>query len=507
MRLNIKILLPLLCVANWVYGQSENVRLIINTDKSFQTIEHFGASDAWACQFVGNWPDAKKNAIADLLFSLDTARNGAPKGIGLSLWRFNAGAGSTQQAEASGIKDEWRRAESFLDNNGHYDWSRQAGQVWFLKAARARRVPHFLCFSNSAPVNFTNNGKAFTIGGKTNLSADGNQRFADYLTELVSTFDKKLKIHFDYVSPVNEPQWDWSDGGQEGSPFKNSEIAALVKEINARFEKGNVTAKILVPEAGSIEYLYKTGDKPGKGNEISDFFKPGSAAYIGNLRNVAPAIAAHSYFTTSPFTKGEAMRNELADSVSKIPGLKFWQSEYCILGDNAGEINGSKRDLGIVPALYLARVVQMDLTKSNATSWQWWTAISPYDYKDGLIYVDKQKTDGNFYTSKMLWAFGNYARFIRPGAVRIDASINSATAKDNKLLVSAFRNGKDFTAVIVNSGQNSISLKLDSEGKQIHLLRSYITTDNKELEPKILRDKQTLTIDPQSITTITGYIN
>ena len=89
---------------------TESIQIDINTSKQFQAIENFGASDAWACQFTGQWPEAKKNAIADLLFSTDTFSNGNPKGIGLSIWRFNIGAGSAQQGESSGIKDEWRRA-------------------------------------------------------------------------------------------------------------------------------------------------------------------------------------------------------------------------------------------------------------------------------------------------------------------------------------------------------------------------------------------------------------
>src|SRR6218665_354570 len=74
----------------------------ISTDKVVQTMDGFGGSDAWRTQFVGkNWPEKKKNAIADLLFSQEIDANGNPKGIGLSIWRFNLGAGSTEQGENS----------------------------------------------------------------------------------------------------------------------------------------------------------------------------------------------------------------------------------------------------------------------------------------------------------------------------------------------------------------------------------------------------------------------
>src|SRR6185312_739717 len=121
----------------WIHlgwGQSKTVSIRVDLSKTYQTIDNFGASDAWSCQFVGNWPDAKRNQIADLLFSSDTFADGSPKGIALSLWRFNIGAGSAEQGDQSGIKDEWRRTESFLDSTGRYNWGRQSGQIWFLRA-------------------------------------------------------------------------------------------------------------------------------------------------------------------------------------------------------------------------------------------------------------------------------------------------------------------------------------------------------------------------------------
>ncbi|MEO6981242.1 MAG: glycoside hydrolase, partial [Mucilaginibacter sp.] len=88
-----------------VKGQQSAVSVNINLAKTYQRIDNFGASDAWACQFIGKWPSEKKEKIADLLFSNDTLADGSPRGIALSLWRFNIGAGSTAQAEKSGIRD------------------------------------------------------------------------------------------------------------------------------------------------------------------------------------------------------------------------------------------------------------------------------------------------------------------------------------------------------------------------------------------------------------------
>src|SRR5690606_1413546 len=104
-------------------SEEKSIVFEINSAAPQQVIHNFGASDAWSCQFVGrNWPLEKRDQIADLLFSREFDQDGNPKGIGLTLWRFNIGAGSAGQGAASDIGDEWRRAESFLASDGTYDW-------------------------------------------------------------------------------------------------------------------------------------------------------------------------------------------------------------------------------------------------------------------------------------------------------------------------------------------------------------------------------------------------
>lgn len=461
----------------------KEISIRIDPAQTYQTIDNFGASDAWATQFVGNWPDAKRNAIADLLFSTAVNEDGSPKGIGLSLWRFNIGAGSAQQGDNSGIRDEWRRAESFLQEDGSYDWQRQAGKQWFLQAARQRGVRNFLAFSNSPPVWISKNGRAYAYNGSSNLLPEQYGAFASYLVNVIKGLkDKGIDINF--ISPVNEPQWDWSDGGQEGTPFTNEEIWGIVKALNEALEKEELEVKIDIAEAGKINYLYATEDKPGRGEQIHEFFNASSPLYLGGFSRVGKVISGHSYFTTSPFSDAVAKRRQLAAKVASVEGLRFWMSEYCILGDNAGEIRGNGRDLGIDPALYMARVIHNDLVVANATAWHWWLAVSPYDYKDGLIYVDKEKTDGNFYESKLLWALGNYSRFIRPGAVRITAQSPELGEAASSLLFSAYIHPQDkqVVSVIINSGITPVSVQLAFDQLQVGNLQLYHTSQTENLK-------------------------
>lgn len=498
--------LLMLCTL-FVNGQSGTVSVNIDLSKTYQKIDNFAASDAWACQYVGKWPEEKKEKIADLLFSKDTLADGSPAGIALSLWRFNIGAGSAEQGDKSNIKNTWRRAESFLNADGAYNWQKQAGQVWFLEAAKKRGVNKFIGFVNSPPVKLTKNGKAYADSGKVNIAPEQYDAFANYLATVVKGVYKTSGVKFDYISPVNEPQWAWSDAGQEGCPYTNTEIAGLVRSIDKVFSKNNVSSKILIGEAGSINYLYTAVNKAGKGNQIDDFFKAGSPNYIGDLKHVSNIIAAHSYFTTSPAASAIKSRQLLSQDIKSVPGLSFWESEYCILGDNAGEIDGNKRDLGIDAALYLARVIHTDLTVANSSAWQWWTAVSPVDYKDGLVYIDDNKTGGNIYSSKMLWAMGNYSRFVRPGALRVDATVSGEQTEKKPLLISAFRNGKNLTVVIVNNNAENIPVNLNTGADKITEAKAFITSSSADLHPETLADAAgTISIQGRSVTSITASI-
>jgi hypothetical protein len=437
---------------------SKGQEIKFDTQKTFQTMHSFGASDCWSMAIVGKYyPENKKKQIAEWLFSQETDVSGTPKGIGLSLWRFNIGAGSSEQAIKSKIKSEWRRAESFL-TDGKYDWTKQQGQQFFLEAAKKYGVPYTLGFLNSSPVQMTRNGLAIGSGklGEWNFSKEKIDAWTSFLTE-VSTHFK-----FTYVSPFNEPQWDWGpdksgEASQEGTPINNSDLAWATRKLAEKFQQSQIKTSIVIHEAAQLNYLVDPkSNRPQQDGQIESFFKPESSNYLGNLTSVERVISGHSYFTTSPVNRLISTRQAVNDKI-KENNLVFWQSEYCILGDNAGEIRGNGVDLGMKTALYVAKVIHADLTYAQATSWSWWLAVSANDFTDGLIYTfngeakgenDANKFNAELYDSKTLWALGNYARFIRPGMKRIEASINQPDC-----LISGYTDKKTVVLVIVNAGK------------------------------------------------------
>ena len=480
----------------------------IQEDKPRQTIRHFGASDAWSMQFIGLWDnETEQQKIADWLFSTENDAQGKPKGIGLSIWRFNLGAGSAEQGEQSQIKPG-TRTECFLTADGTYDWTKQAGQRRFLQLAKQRGVPYFLAFLNSAPVYFTQNGLATNTGrgGTINLKDGYYDDFARFMATAVKGIEQHDGIHFDYICPVNEPDghWNWLGPKQEGSPATNREIARLVRETSKAFMKQGLTTQILVDESSDLRCLLDTHQTNWeRGYQIRTFFsKDSTKTYLGNLPNVPRQMVAHSYWTNTPVPYMRQIREQLRDSLARY-GLKFWQTELCIMSNDQEIGGGGGYDFTMKTALYVARVIHHDLVFADAESWSWWRAVGE-DYKDGLIrvYSPDHLKSGYAVDSRLMWALGNYSRFIRPGAVRYDVSSN-ADFDPYGVMCSAFKNvDGSWVAVVINYSDKIQDLTLRLSDSQILQWQMYRTSDvsDETLKP-IEKTTGSYQIPPRSITT------
>ncbi|GAB6164197.1 glycoside hydrolase family 30 protein [Thermostilla marina] len=506
----------------------ETLEVRVEPRAVYQPIDGFGASDAWRIQFVGKyWPAEKQRRIADLLFSRETDAQGRPLGIGLSLWRFNLSAGTAEQGEASGIGNVWRRGECFLNPDGTYDWSKLEGQQRFLQLAKERGVERFLLFCNAPPVHLSANGKGYADPGtkRMNLPPDRFDDYARYIAEVLAYFARR-RLPFDYVSPVNEPQWGWDEGRQEGTPATNADISALTRALSHELQARRLETKIVVGEAGSIEYLFKRMGPGGTSNERDDqakaFFDPRSPYYLGSLPNVARILSGHSYFTVWPLERQVALRRALREALDAFrPPVGYWMSEYCILEKNDEITSGARRDLSMDTALYVARIIHNDLTVAGARSWQWWTAVTQCDYKDGLVYLDdgsrgdtgrmgprveSLKRDGAVRTSKLLWTLGNYSRFVRPGMVRVGCEVSPAQSIENGVLASAYRRARppETVVVLTNLSGKPHTVRLTglvASPRAVPGVRLYTTDAARDLAPSEGR-ADAIELPPRSVVTV-----
>jgi O-glycosyl hydrolase len=491
-------------VSNYNSSQTTTVEIKADITAKNQTIRNFGASDGWNTQFVGLYFNGtQKEKLAELLFSTDKNTDGSPKGIGLSAWRFNIGAGTSEQGTASRITAPERRSECFLNSDGTYNWNKQIGQQWFLnKAALTYNVPDIIGWQNSPPVQYTVRGLGFREYGDPKQSILKTGSYSDYgkfLSNVILHF-KQTGVNINYVSPLNEPQWDWmpsasgADAGQEGSPWTNQEISNVVKAIGTEFNNQNITSKIFVSEAGNIGCLLS-----GTGvayNQLSDLWDKTSSLNITNVASLSNVVSSHSYGTDISASSLVSNRQTLKDRLTALnSNLEYWQTEYSLLG--TGYQFGQATGRNLTPmecAISLARVIHSDLVTANATGWQWWTTfefeknLSPEErYSLIRVALNTTNTAGLYRPTKLLYTLGNYSHFIRPGMKRLDISRSDNLAEIDaiaNLMVSAYLNEStnEVVYVVINptSTEKGIKLTVDKllPNTNVSEFIPYITTNN-----------------------------
>ncbi|RSS28098.1 glycoside hydrolase, partial [Streptomyces sp. WAC08241] len=196
--------------------------------------EGWGTALAWFATVTGGWPDAKRGELADALYGRE--------GLGLTIARYNIGGGDSPETipymRAGGaVPGWWKRPGPESpdwwnpDDPAHWNPDADAGQRWWLTAAKARGADTFEAFSNSAPYFMTHSG--LVSGARDphhdNLRPDQYERFAAYLSGALRRVQDSTGVTFDSLSPLNEPNTDyWHAGGrQEGSHWNPASQARM----------------------------------------------------------------------------------------------------------------------------------------------------------------------------------------------------------------------------------------------------------------------------------------
>ena len=137
-----------------------------------------------------------------------------------------------------------------------------------------------------------------------------------------------------------------------------------------------------------------------------------------------------------------------------------------------------RRDYGMDSALRTTREIMDDLVWGGVSSWQYWIAVSRYNFRDGLIYVNESERE--ILPTKRLWSMGNFSRFIRPGFRRFDVEHNSTV-----LYVVAFKSldGSKIVVVVMNPGTESEEVELHcTNGTEVNILDIFETSATNDLK-------------------------
>lgn len=385
----------------------------VNGSNEHQVWAGFGASSCWWSQYVGGWDNRDAatgrpmyEAIAELLYSRE-------KGLGLTIYRYNVGAGSVELDQKGNYWDPSRRAECFETAPGVYDFSKDANAVRFMKKCQEIAGDDFeaIFFCNSPLVRLTNSGHGYlNEGTKSNINPDKYDDFAKYVLDVAEHFKNEECINVTEISPINEPQWDWF-GGQEGCHYEPAQLVDVLRVfLNELGSRENLTGvRLSSPESG--EWGGRTQEY------VNAIMKD---ALLGSYFDT---LDCHSYWTTA------ATKSTFKKWVSSTyPELKLRNSEWCEM------VNGD--DYTMDSAFNMAEVIMDDLRILEVESWQDWVAVAPGNYRDGVIYVNR--TARKYMLPKRYYGFGNFTRFIRPGYVRVDID-NTLFSNTYKLSTVAFK--------------------------------------------------------------------
>jgi len=381
------ILLPLLILAATATATTaaptaSAVTLAIDTARPAQTILGFGASGCWWAQDIGAWPEAKRREIMRLLYDKQT-------GLGMTIYRHNLGA-DTKRDTGMGYPN--RRVESMLDTKtGRYDWSRDANSRRILRDAVDAGASEVILFVNSPPVSMTKNGRGYgdKIDGK-NTSNLAPARYADFaacLGEITEHFLRVDKLPVTVLSPLNEPEWDWSKPRQEGCFNTPAETAAILKATLDEIRRRALPVRVEGPEGGSWK-------------STIPYFE--AILAIPELRAGMTDFAVHSYWSDN--TQREKFS---AWAAKNLPDARIHMTEWCEMKQGAAS--------GMDSALVMARTIIDDFTISRAATWQYWVALNAADFHAGLIYY---KNNTREYTiTKRYWVYGQFTRYLEKGSI------------------------------------------------------------------------------------------
>lgn len=368
-----------------------------------QLIDGFGFSSAFqAAGLIRLLSEQDQTALLNLMFS-------PGGGMGYSILRNQIGDAATPKPNSG-------ETQSIEPSAGTWVWTGDENAIWLMNEAKRRGCSRFLSSCWSPPAWMKTNGAIH--GGA--LKKDSYQAFADYLATYVLEYKTRFGIDIYAISPANEPNFtptlnygscQWS--GEELSRF-------LKNNLIPTFKAKNVSAQIVIDEHEhwSDEFI----------NVILS--EPTNAAAIN-------IVAAHAYAPTAgDFVAIGARTGQFNEALQQ--GKRIWETEVSVGGD--------KQIANMNDGVYWARVIHAHMVEDNVSAWLYWWGPEYANNRGGLIWIDV--ANKKYQLTKRFFTIGQFARFVRPGFHRVDATPSPAP----NVYFSAYLspNGKQLVCIAIN---------------------------------------------------------
>jgi len=465
--------------------------VVVDWSAERQVVDGFGGSFAFhKAGAIRRLGEPLTSRMLDMIFD-DRA------GIGLDIVRVMVGDGGlwgdqlydgpTQTIEPQpGVfvwdQPGWEQAKANFD----------ADQIWLMREAKARGVTTFMASVWSPPAWMKQNNSVVSSGadGPPNkIRPDMFQAYADYLAEYVLGYEREFGIRITHVSPTNEPE---VTTGYSSSQWTAEELRVLVRDhLGPTFERRGVDAKIVLGEGVTFDERFALP-------AITD---PEANGYVD-------VVAAHGYAGLVD----EATRAAPgAFANTRALDKTLWQTEYMNQGAPRDRlfVNNTISD-GLRYANLIGNL--FDETGLNAYFWWWPVANNGADGSDLIRLVNtgtpqsgNPTENGQFRIFKRYYTIGQYSRFLDPGARMIGATRTPAPG----VSVTAYKDGADFTIVVVNNNAADVPIDVDLVGgfplprhASVVPYRTSASENMKKLPAIAARDRSfTATLRGRSVTT------
>lgn len=259
-------------------------------------------------------------------------------------------------------------------------------------------------FINSPPSRMTITGKPNgNPTGETNLKPGYEDDFVEYAVQAAKAYvDAGYPVTF--LSPVNEPQWDWHARAQEGTYYSVDQVMSICAKVAERLEELCPSVSLSMPDSARWDHKYMY--------EIIHRLQEAT-----QLRSRIGHLSAHSYQATAD---GRQKVRDALDAAGL--SLALHQTEWC---EEQQPIDDTMEN-----ALILARVIHEDLTILNTTLWEFWKAMetNPAYSERGIVMLPLKKEWEGPRMIKRGWVLGQYSRFL-VGAQRVDLRLEKTSSK------------------------------------------------------------------------------
>ncbi len=364
---------------------------------ALQSVDGFGASGAWWSGPIYSMSNAVKGKVGTLLFSKD--------GLELSQFRYNVGGGGV------GVSTPWKRAPTFLQANGSYNFNSDPAGIFFAKMAVDYKVKDIIAFVNSAPPVFTSNH----LSCAGHLLPSQVNAYVNYLVNVVVGMKSDLGVTVNYLSPMNEPDSSMAPCKQEGMRVPIFLRARVVSALGQALASRAPWVKIIADET----------------SQVAPQLLPEINLWV-NRDNAKKYIAFYAHHTYD-YPNAKTL-SAMAETFRDLK-LHSWMTEICCFN---GSRFGYQYDPTMVQGMWLAKTIFNDFFYGRDSAFQWWTAISPnlgceptldpqcpyqanlLGRNDGLIYYDSNyqlNGNQNLYLTKRYYVLGNYSKFFQVGSI------------------------------------------------------------------------------------------